>query len=217
MPYTQVPKWKLRSDSYKTKKHRSMHKIVSAWNLQCILAVEKMALLSSIYRAITLCETKVVTSCWVDQAIYQVHMPTCSHTADLKGCKSLWLMPMNVSKSLKKLRISMLMGQDDQMSCVQMSNNIHIIFNVKCSLVFKQPCGELLFYAKDMQVREWNVLSMALTYHNICHFIKSTDAMFLFTHKEIYLLFYAKERVKFTLQNLVAPLNSTHVHKQITK
>jgi hypothetical protein len=40
---------------------------------------------------------------------------------------------------------------------------------------------------------------------------------FFFTHKEIYLLFYAKERVKFTLQNLVAPLNSTHVRNQITK
>ena len=57
-----------------------------AWNWH-ILAVEKTALLSSVYRAITFCETKVVTSCWDDQAIYHVHMPTCSHTADVEGCK----------------------------------------------------------------------------------------------------------------------------------
>lgn len=40
------------------------------------------------------------------------------------------------------------------MSRVQMGNNIHIIFNVKGSLVFKQPCGELLFYAKEVQENE---------------------------------------------------------------
>lgn len=78
------------------------------------------------------------------------------------------------------------------MSHVQKDNNIHIIFNVKCYLVFKQPCGELLFYAKQVQVREWNGLSTALAYHGICHFIKSAEARFLFTCKEIYLLFYAK-------------------------
>jgi len=46
---------------------------------------------------------------------------------------------------------------------------------------------------------------------------KAQMLSFFFTCKEIYLLFYAKQRVKFTLQNLVAPLNSTHVHNQITK
>lgn len=67
------------------------------------------------------------------------------------------------------------------MSCVQMGNNIHIIFNVKCSLIFKQPCGELLFYVKEVQVREWNDLSAALEYHDVCHFIKSADASFSFS------------------------------------
>jgi hypothetical protein len=80
------------------------------------------------------------------------------------------------------------------MPCVQMSNNIHIILSVRWSLIFKQPCGELQFYAKEVQVREWNDLSTALAYHSVCHFINNTDARFLFTCKEIYLLFYARER-----------------------
>jgi len=46
MPQTQVPKWKQSSDSHK-KNHRHLYKKVPAWNWQCILAVEKMALLLS--------------------------------------------------------------------------------------------------------------------------------------------------------------------------
>lgn len=145
-----------------------------AWNWWCILVVEKMALLSSAYSAINLRETEVVTSCWVAQAIYQVHMPTCSHTATWEAAKSLTLMSMNVSKSLKKVWLSMLRGQ---IIC----NNILL----KCrsisikNYIFGLPFYEIFLLNKPYppnfnKVTSWEGSPV------ICHFVHDEQ---VYTHK----------------------------------